>query len=702
MKLHFHKLTMMLALLFAGATQANAQYCPDGQCNLNRPNTPQVGWSNQSTWSDQGSWQDRSTSAASNDFPALTGYPFGSQAETSQWNNVPQPRRSDYPMDMGRNDLNWRTPADFPSRQIRSRQNGASSLPDPFRLPALQDRNSGRGIDFPRDRRSRPQTQTRYRIPYDQGFDERALPAGPMDDVSDRDFREQYVPVPLPGRADDDEVREIFDGITARYQDPTLIRSLRSMSASQSQSLYREVSQKIDERALEPSSYDVRTRRALRNLSLALDNPAFRQSLGLQSNSFQLDGFRDLLSRVGSNARISNYQDAVAVMQSVMREAAAIPGLSESVVAYEFANAQVDTLDRFSALEPLDPVANRGASKAQPTQSAALEDEIFGIGVEVKEHEQGLIVVKPLRNSPAAEAGLEPGDVILSINGQPIQGMPMTRSVDLLKTTSGRQLTLRILRSGRGERDFALTPRRIRIYSVDATRIIPGTQTGYLSLSRFSQNSTSELDAALNQLHTQGMKSLIIDLRGNPGGLLTTCVEISDRFLPCGTIVTTRGRLSVDNMQETATYSRTWSVPLVVLIDGDSASASEIFAAAVQENRRGVVLGTKSYGKGSVQTHFPMNSASANLRLTTALFYSPNGRRMAGEGVTPDVTIEDEDGVANGDKVLIEAARIAQSQQLQDLAKAAGSCRPGQSTPAARSSSLNDISDSINHMTALR
>jgi carboxyl-terminal processing protease len=279
--------------------------------------------------------------------------------------------------------------------------------------------------------------------------------------------------------------------------------------------------------------------------------------------------------------------------------------------------------------------------------------------------------------------------------------MPMSRSVDLMKQSADGRMTLRIARSGKGERDFALSPRRIRIYSVDATRILPGTDVGYLSLSRFSQKSTSELDAALNQLHSSGMKSLIIDLRGNPGGLLTTCVEISDRFLPCGTIVTTKGRLSDDNMQEMATYERTWSTPLVVLVDGDSASASEIFAAAVQENGRGIVVGTRSYGKGSVQTHFPLDSASANLRLTTALFYSPNGRKMAGEGVTPDVTINDADGVANGDEVLIEAVRIARSQQVRDLAKAAGSCR-NRSTPAARSSSRMNIRDAIEQVTALR
>jgi carboxyl-terminal processing protease len=362
------------------------------------------------------------------------------------------------------------------------------------------------------------------------------------------------------------------------------------------------------------------------------------------------------------------------------------------VVGFEFANASIDTLDKFSGLEPADPGSRNGA-ELSGMKSAALEEEIVGVGVEVREHAEGLVVVKPLRGGPAAEAGVETGDIILSINNQEIGGMKMATSVDLMKGTSGSQMKIRIYRDGKGERDFVLTRRRVRVWTVNDTKILNGTDVGYFSLSRFSQNSTAELDQALNGLYSEGMKSLIIDLRGNPGGLLTTCVEISDRFLACGTIVSTKGRLGGDNMVEQATYGKTWSVPLVVLVDGDSASASEIFAAAIQENGRGVVVGTKSYGKGSVQTHFPLSAIGGDLRLTTALFYSPSGRKMAGEGVTPDVEINDRDGVVNGDEVLIEAVRIARSQTLKDMAKASGTCRPNDRPSAARSSSLSNIVD---------
>lgn len=512
--------------------------------------------------------------------------------------------------------------------------------------------------------------------------------------------RDPFIPAPLPESQLDDETTKIDELITIRYQNPVTVRAIRAMTTTQAVNLFSEVSQKIDERSLEPTSYDVRVRRALRNLTIALDNRAFVNGLGVSSDSFAMDGFRNTLARLADAGQVRNYQDARTALNSVMSAAAKVNGLTPSVVGFEFANASIDTLDKFSGLEPADPGSRNGA-ELSGLKSAALEEEIVGVGVEVREHAEGLLVVKPLRGGPAAEAGIETGDIILSINNREIAGMKMATSVDLMKGTSGSQMRVRIYRDGKGERDFTLTRRKVRVWTVNDTKILNGTDVGYFSLSRFSQNSTAEIDQALNELYNKGMKSLVIDLRGNPGGLLTTCVEVSDRFLTCGTIVTTKGRLSGDNMVEQATFAKTWNVPMVVLVDGDSASASEIFAAAIQENNRGVVVGTKSYGKGSVQTHFPLNSISGDLRLTTALFYSPSGRKMAGEGVIPDVEINDRDGVANGDEILIEAVRIARSQTLKDMASTAGKCRTN-SPSVNRSSSLSNIVDPSHIGTTVR
>jgi carboxyl-terminal processing protease len=225
-----------------------------------------------------------------------------------------------------------------------------------------------------------------------------------------------------------------------------------------------------------------------------------------------------------------------------------------------------------------------------------------------------------------------------------------------------------------------ITRQQVRVYSVSEIEMVDST-VGYIKLEKFAQSSTQEVDEALWQLHRQGMQSLIIDLRGNPGGLLTTAVELSDKFLPGGTIVSTRGRTQQDQMMETAEYAQTWSVPLVVLIDENSASASEIFAAAIQENNRGLVVGRTSYGKGTVQTHFPLRSVSGHLKLTTAKFYSPKGREMAGAGVTPDQTVHKAayrpgDLAADYDRDIEVATEVARGSRVREIAQIGG--RTGQ------------------------
>ncbi len=549
---------------------------------------------------------------------------------------------------------------------------------DPFRRPDREEFLKGDRRSRPAGLSGRPENQERrYRVPLDR-TDEREL--------------DPFVPAPAPRGRVDDEAAAIDALITARYQNPVNVRAVKGMSASQALNLYVEVSQRIDARHMQPSTYDLRMRRALRNLTIALDNPVFSEAMGVDTGSFRTDSFRNLLGDLAESMRIGGFEDSRNFLVSVMRQAESVPGLTPSAVAFEFASASLDTLDKFSGLEPSETTAGRGTQSESDVRSASLEEEIVGIGVEVKVHDRGLVVAKALRGGPALEAGLQSGDVIVAITGRRLEGMPMASSVDLMKGPAGSEMSLRVSRAGRGERDFAVTRRRVRVWTVNDVRMLPGTDVAYLSLSRFAQNSTAELDQALTELHHQGMKSLVIDLRGNPGGLLTTCVEISDRFLPCGTIVSTKGRLDSDNMHEQATRSRTWSTPIVVLVDGDSASASEIFAAAIQENDRGIVVGTRTYGKGTVQTHFPLNAIAGNLRLTTASFYSPNGRPMTGEGVTPDVERTDADGVENGDEVLEEAVEIARSPRLKEMAQAAGKCRTG-AISRTRSSSLDQIID---------
>ncbi len=657
------------------------------------------------------------------------GYDYRAPLNSAVEESFRTPLRNDY----GRRDRNYGHEYTGRGRDSDYGCSIRGPLANPFRLPStddFDDRQRYRTAPLSRTPLSDTRYESRYRIPLEQvdysNFD-RDYRSSPLnrDRVNYPSVRDNYdfeTPVPprsdrrqpgldpftppLPRRETGSEAEAIFKTISARYGNPVTVRVARSMSSSQALAMYREVSQQTDQRHLEPSSYDLRIRRGLRNLGLALENPTFTRALGVQVDSFRADGFRSTLSRLEDSMRVAGYSDAEVVVQAVMREAQTVPGLTASVVAFEFASATIDTLDKFSALEPSEP--GRGASldleRAEKVRSAMLEGEIVGVGVEVKVHDDGLLIVRALRGGPAVEAGLQSGDIITAIDGRRISGMSMANSVDLMKGSAGSRIQMQIVRNGSRGSNVTLVRRRIRIYTVNDAKLLPGTEkVAYMSLSQFGQKSTQEVDEALQQLYNSGMKSLVLDLRGNPGGLLNICVDITNRFLPCGTIVSTKGRLSADNMLETATYSRTWSTPLVVLIDGDSASASEIFAAAVQDNRRGIVVGEKSYGKGTVQTHFPLRSVGGNLRLTTARFYSPNGRPMSGQGVTPDVRIVDEDGPANGDRVLAEAIKIAQSQRLRDIAQAAKKCRPSSGQQLQRNSfNGSDIYDTVAPKTVLR
>ena len=281
--------------------------------------------------------------------------------------------------------------------------------------------------------------------------------------------------------------------------------------------------------------------------------------------------------------------------------------------------------------------------------------------------------MKALRGSPAANIGLKGGDLIVGINGRSLAGKSMDEITDMIAGPAGSSLNIAVERDGRVINPITITRQRIRVYSVSEFRMIDQqNKVAYIKLDKFAQSSSSEMDQALWAMHKEGMKSLVIDLRGNPGGLLTTAIELSNKFLPAGTIVSTRGRNQQDNSAEYASAEQTWKTPLVVLVDENSASASEIFAAAIQENQRGIIVGRKSYGKGTVQTHVPLNSVSGNVRLTTAMFYSPKGRQMAGSGVTPDLNINRTDDYIissnTNDRDIIGAMRVASDPQLRSLA----------------------------------
>lgn len=449
--------------------------------------------------------------------------------------------------------------------------------------------------------------------------------------------------------------------IAMRFADPRVIRMLQQLTPQAAESFYVEVSDLIDGRHITPATYAKRVDNALDHVAQALQVPAFVKAAQVRGSSADIAELQADIQQMRSQIRVRNTNDALLVLRSVQRQAEQSVSINPAAISLEFLYGATDSLDQFSMLLP--PEKNGGPS-------VGLRDNVVGIGVEVEPHANGLKVLKLLPGGPAAQADLRRGDIIIRADGNDLKQLDLNKAVEYIVGPAGTPVEIEASRGGRTGR-VTLTRQKIALQSVVDVRMEDAAQgIGYLKLEQFADSTMTEIDAALMKLHKQGMKSLVMDLRGNPGGLLTTAITLSDRFVPAGTIVSTRGRTPSDNTKEVARYENTWTVPLVVLIDHNSASASEIFAAAIQENHRGVIVGEKSYGKGTVQTLFPLQSFPAALRLTTAKFYSPEGREMAGVGVIPDVKVtNDAEQSTEEDPVLIEGLRHVVSPKAKEMSK---------------------------------
>ena len=264
-----------------------------------------------------------------------------------------------------------------------------------------------------------------------------------------------------------------------------------------------------------------------------------------------------------------------------------------------------------------------------------------GLGIEITVKNGVLTVVSPIEDTPAFKAGVKPGDMIFKIEDEFTKDMTLVDAVKKMRGPKGTKITISIKREGVPELiDFTLMRDTIRVQSVRSRTLEEGY--GYIRLAQFQERSDRDLQKALEKLAAEkgGIKGLVLDLRNNPGGLLTQAVRVSDLFLDSGLIVYTEGRIESQKQKYFAQKEGTWTdFPMVVLVNGGSASASEIVAGALQDHKRAVVLGTKTFGKGSVQTILPLDDNSA-LRLTTARYFTPNGRSIQALGIVPDIVVD--------------------------------------------------------------
>ena len=304
-----------------------------------------------------------------------------------------------------------------------------------------------------------------------------------------------------------------------------------------------------------------------------------------------------------------------------------------------------------SSLDPHSSYLNAEGYKELQIET---HGEFGGLGIELTVRDGLLTIVTPIDGTPAWRAGIKPGDQIIKIGDEMTMDMPMQGAVDRMRGKPGSKVRLSLKRKGVSDLvDVELTREIIHIKSVRGPRLVDG-RWAYVKLTGFQDGSSDELVEALDKLDKQkkgGVDGIILDLRYNPGGLLTQAVSISDLFLDAGLIVRVNGRTEAQTTSYFAKADGTRRmVPMIVLVNEGSASASEIVAGAMQDQKRALIVGTKSFGKGSVQTILPLGDDTA-LRLTTARYYTPSGRSIHEHGIVPNVVVEqDKPETAKGDK----------------------------------------------------
>jgi carboxyl-terminal processing protease len=294
-------------------------------------------------------------------------------------------------------------------------------------------------------------------------------------------------------------------------------------------------------------------------------------------------------------------------------------------------------------LAGLDPHSSYMDPKSFRDMQVQTRGEFGGLGIEVT-MEDGLIkVVAPIDDTPAQKAGVLANDLITKLDDEQVQGLTLNQAVEKMRGPVNTKIKLTIIRKGQDKPvEVSITRDVIRVKSVRSR--VEGDDVGYIRLSQFNEQTTEGLKKAISDISAKvsndKLKGYILDLRNNPGGLLDQAISVSDAFLEKGEVVSTRGR----NAEETQRFNArsgdlTNHKPVIVLVNGGSASASEIVAGALQDHKRATVLGTRSFGKGSVQTIIPLGSGNGALRLTTARYYTPSGRSIQAKGITPDIEV---------------------------------------------------------------
>lgn len=427
------------------------------------------------------------------------------------------------------------------------------------------------------------------------------------------------------------QIARLHHDVVRRTSDSAIERLITSVTPAQALDLYSEVLARLEMSYVDAIQFSELIRGGTAYLEVALTEPTFVETNVPASGRERVEHFRTHIHKLTLSRPVYTRAEAKNLVAQAAEAAYQELGIQPTATILQFTFGSISLLDPYSAF--LSP-AELNEVESQ------IEGSFVGLGIALEPHVVPLRILNVIQGGPAREAGLLPDDRILEIGSVRCADIGAERASDLLRGPDGSQVRLLVQRADGQLMDRVVMRRRVDVPSIEEARILDvDSSVAYLKISSFQKTTAQELDEALWKLHHQGMRALIIDLRGNPGGWLDASVAVADRFLQEGAIVSTRGKNGIENQNYTAQRSGTWQVPLVVLIDDQSASASEILAGAIRDNNRGILVGSTTYGKGSVQGLFHTKLLDCGIRLTVSKFYSPSGRAISDLGVQPNVPV---------------------------------------------------------------
>ena len=423
----------------------------------------------------------------------------------------------------------------------------------------------------------------------------------------------------------------IHFGVDRRYSDRSFENQLLTKGRAEALDLYEDILSRVQYEYVDSVSPTRFVAHGTESLYMALKNEKFLGRNVKPGNDEAVERVRNVLIKDYWNRRLETRMDARSAITTVCELCTRELGMTGTAVVMEYIFGGCNALDEYSNFLTPDRYNDLFGS---------IQGELVGIGIEMKSVKgRGMHLVNVLLDSPAERGGLQPDDYIVAIDGQDCRDFSTDDAARLLRGSGGSQVELTFESPAGTEKSTTFTRQRVQIRSITRTVMLDETRgIGYIRMEGFQNNTAEELDEALRTLERKGMKALIWDLRGNPGGLLETAAAVIERFIDRGVLVSTEGRAPEQSQVFKAHGNNVRHYPLTLLVDENSASASEIVAGAIKDHHRGTIVGRKTYGKWSVQSiiHLP---GETGLKLTTAKFYSPAHGNYAGKGLAPDVVV---------------------------------------------------------------